>query len=547
MGRSRYEELVAKHDWATPSTFNFATDVVDRWAKQDDREALIWANAAGERGSLSFSEVSELSSRFAAALKANGIVQGDRVVVMLPRTPEWMVVMVGCLRAGVVPVPCIEMLTARDLTYRVTDSEAAAIICRSAHVGKFSDLPAQAAPVRMAVGGAEGWLNYADALSSAVLPCEAAVVRAEDPAIMYYTSGSTGGPKGVLHAARALHAWRYSAIYWLDLTPADTIWCTADTGWSKAGTSILFGPWSCGARVLLFDGPYDPRSRLAELVRNDVTVYCAPGTELSRVADEAAGIPGLRIRRTVSAGEAVTPAIAARWEAATGVRVDEAYGQTEALMLALNYPGDPVKYGSMGRPEPGCDLAVVDHDGVRVPAGEEGDLALLTPNPQLMLGYWKAPDKTDACFRPGPEGRWYVTGDRATVDEQGYLWYRGRSDDVINSAGYRIGPNEIENVLMEHPAVQACAVVGSPDAERGEIVKAFVVLRPGHQAGDALVSALQAHAKALTAPYKYPRAIAFVPELPLTATGKIRRRDLRNLEKAPAAGHAESDAPVDRH
>jgi acyl-coenzyme A synthetase/AMP-(fatty) acid ligase len=411
-----------------------------------------------------------------------------------------------------------------------------AIVCRGAHVGKFSDLPDNVARVRIAVGGAEGWLNYSDALAAAELPFEPAVVGAEDPAIMYYTSGSTGGPKGVMHAARALHAWRYSAIYWLDLTPADTIWCTADTGWSKAGTSILFGPWSCGARVFLYDGPYEPRLRLAELVRNHVTVYCAPGTELSRVADEAKCVSGLCIRRAVSAGEAVSPAVAARWEAAVGVRVDEAYGQTETLMLALNYPGDPVKYGSMGRPEPGCDLAVIDAEGHRLPVGEEGDLALLTPNPQLMLGYWKAQDNTDACFRTGPEGRWYLTGDRSTVDEEGYIWYRGRSDDVINSAGYRIGPNEIENVLMEHPAVQACAVVGSPDSERGEIVKAFIVLRPGHEAGDALVSALQTHTKALTAPYKYPRAIAFVPELPMTATGKVRRRDLRDLEKARAAG-----------
>src|SRR5262249_13095556 len=205
-------------------------------------------------------------------------------------------------------------------------------------------------------------------------------------------------------SARALHAWKYSARYWLDLTPTDIIWCTSDTGWSKAGTSILFGPWSCGSRVFLYDGPFDPDTRVAELIRNRITVYCAAGTELSRVADAAAGAEGLTLRRTVSAGEAVSPVIAARWETATGIRVDEGYGQTEALMLALNYPHEAVKYGSMGRPAPGCDLAIIDLEGRRLPPEQEGDLALLTPNPQLMLGYWMAPDKTRDCFRSGPEG-----------------------------------------------------------------------------------------------------------------------------------------------
>lgn len=535
MTRPSYRQLFADHRWDTPSHFNFAVDVVDRWAAEGDQEALIWANAAGERGSLRFSDVAALAAQLSAVLQARGLRQGDRVVIMLPRSPEWMIAMVAALRLGLVPVPCIEMLTARDLIYRVVDSGAQGIICRGEHAQKFSELPAQAAPVRIALGGAPGWLSYAGEMSGACPPAAPARVAAHEPAIMYYTSGSTGGPKGVLHAARALHAWRYSARYWLDLRPSDTIWCTADTGWSKAGTSILFGPWSCGARVFLYDGPFEPALRVAELVRNRITVYCAPGTELSRVADAAAGETGFAIRRTVSAGEAVSPSIANRWEAATGVRVDEAYGQTEGLMLALNYPDEPVRYGSMGRPAPGCELRVIDADGREVAPGVEGDLALATPNPQLMLGYWRDPDRTETCFRSGDGARWYVTGDRAIADADGYLWYCGRSDDVINSAGYRIGPTEIENVLLEHPAVANCAVVGSPDAERGEIVKAFVVLRDGHDASPVLAAELQAHAKRMTAPYKYPRAIEFIGELPMTPTGKVRRRDLRDRDRALAA------------
>jgi acyl-coenzyme A synthetase/AMP-(fatty) acid ligase len=529
--RADADQLV-DHRWNTPAEFNFAVDIVDRRARDSGGVALIWATATGYRGALRFSEVSHQTVQLAAVMRDHGLHKGDRLVIMLPRCPEWMITIVAALRLGLVPVPCIEMLTARDLIYRVVDSEARGIVCRAGQTTKFSDLPADAAPVQIALGGAPGWLDYRAEIAVERAPVVPATVATEGPAIMYYTSGCTGGPKGVLHAARALHAWRYAARYWLNLTPADKIWCTADTSWSKAGTSILFGPWCCGARVFLYDGPFDPASRVAELVRNEVIVYCAPATELSRVADAADSEAGFIIRRTVSAGEAVSPAIVRRWEAATKVRVDEAYGQTKALMLSLDYPGERVKYGSMGRPAPGCGLCVIDVDGRRLPPGEEGDLALETPNPQLMLGYWRNAERTEACFRSGPESRWFVTGDRALQDAGGYLWYCGRSDDVINSAGYRIGPTELENVLMDHPAVANCAVVGRPDAERGEIVEAFVGLQKGHEGSAALTAELQAHVKALTAPYKYPRSVELVAELLMTATGKVLRRELRDRERA---------------
>jgi acyl-coenzyme A synthetase/AMP-(fatty) acid ligase len=522
----------AEFRWETPATFNFGTDVVDRWALEADGEALVWAGAGGELERYRYSDMARLSDQFGALLRGLGVNKGDRVVVMLPRIPQWMVAMVGVLKIGAVPVPCIEMLTARDLTYRVIDADASAVVCRGRQTYKFDDLSSRQM-VRIAVEAPLGWVDYDTAMAGAAAKLTHASVAAQDPALMYYTSGSTGHPKGVLHAARALHAWRYAAVHWLDLKPDDLIWCTADTGWSKAGTSILFGPWSCGAASFLYDGPFIPRERVRLLAEHRVTVYCAPGAELYRVADEnLAGFDLSKLRRTVSAGEALSPAVAARWETATGVRVDEGYGQTEALMLAINTPGEPVRYGSMGRPLPGCDLAVIDPEGRRAPPNEEGDLALLTPSPQMMLGYWREPERTEACFRPGSEGIWYVTGDRAATDAEGYLWYRGRADDVINSAGYRIGPLEVENVLIEHPAVSACAVVGSPDPERGEIVKAFVVLESSYTPSAALKAELQDHVKALTAPYKYPRAIEFLGELPLTPTGKIRRRDLRDRERA---------------
>jgi acyl-coenzyme A synthetase/AMP-(fatty) acid ligase len=227
--------------------------------------------------------------------------------------------------------------------------------------------------------------------------------------------------------------------------------------------------------------------------------------------------------------------IAERWQAATGMPISEAYGQTEALMIVLNYPGETVKPGSMGRPSPGSRVEIIDGAGNVLPAGEEGDIALLAPHPQLMIGYWQEPERTQRCFVDGPEGRWYVTGDRGVRDDDGYIWYRGRLDDIINSAGYRIGPTEVENALLDHPDVAECAVVGKPDAARGEIVKAFVVLRAGRPADAGAVGRLQEHCKSLTAPYKYPREIAFVDSLPKTLTGKIRRSELRERERAANA------------
>lgn len=528
-----YDAMCASFRWDVPETFNFAVDVIDRWARERDGPALIWQNAAGEERTYSYSELSRLSSKLANVLRTRGVEKGDRVIVMLPRVPEWFVSIIAALRIGAVPIPCIEMLTPRDIAYRVENSEAKAAICRPEHAAKFSAVES-AIPVRIAIGEAPGWLDWHAEIAGAAATITAATVAAEDPAIMYYTSGSTGHPKAVIHASRAIYAWRVSAIYWLDLRPGEVIWCTADTGWSKAGTSILFGPLSCGACSFYYDGPFEPKERPKLLRKHGVTVYCAPGTELTRVVQEVQREDLKTLRRVVTAGEAMNPVVAERWEAATGIRIDEAYGQTEALMIALNYPGENVRYGSMGRTSPGAELAVLDSEGRRLPPGQEGDLALKAPHPQLMLGYWKDPDRTAACYLDGPEGRWFLTSDRAESDADGYFWYRGRSDDVINSAGYRIGPIEVENALAEHPSVQACAVVGSPDEERGEIVKAFVVLRSGVAGTPELTRELQDHVKSVTAPYKYPRAIAYIDELPMTITGKIRRRELRDLEAVAA-------------
>jgi acyl-coenzyme A synthetase/AMP-(fatty) acid ligase len=533
--RKRYDEIVRDFRWSLPETFNFATDVVDAWAEERDGLALLWENSAGDSASYRYSDIAELSRRMASALAAQGVGRGDRVIVMLPRIPEWQIALVACLRLGAIAIPCIEMLTTRDIAYRVSNAEATGAICRAEHVEKFAGSD-PSLTVRIAIGRAPGWTSWADAMASGTDRFESAVVGIEDPALMYYTSGSTGHPKGVLHASRALYAWRMQAYMWLDLEPGDRIWCTADTGWSKAGTSVVWGPWSCGATAVFYDGPFVPADRLRMLEKYNVSVFCASSTEILRLVDLNISTYDLSaLRRTVSAGEAMSPVAAGRWQRATGSLVSEAYGQTEALMMVLNYPSEPVRLGSMGRPQPGLDIDIVDDRGVRQNPDIEGHVALKAPSPQLMLGYWKDPERTAGCFIEGPEGRWYLSGDRGTKDADGYLWYAGRSDDVINSAGYRIGPLEVENALLEHVAVQECAVVPSPDAERGEIVKAFVVLRSGHAPSDTLAKELQDHVKSVTAPYKYPRAVEFVVDIPKTVTGKIRRRTLKDLEYGRAA------------
>jgi acyl-coenzyme A synthetase/AMP-(fatty) acid ligase len=519
--------------WAVPERFNFARDVVDHWAAAAGKPALLWCDDSGRERRFAFDEIARASCRFANLLAARGVGRGDRVIVMLPRLPEWQIAMVGALRAGAIPIPCIDMLTAKDIAYRVGHSGAVAAVTTAASTAKFAD--AARLRLRASVGAADGWLELGAALASQPEAFDAVALAADEPAIMYYTSGSTGNPKGVTHAARAIWAWRVSAWYWLDLRPDDFMWCTADTGWSKAGTSILFGPWSCGAQVLFYDGRFDPRLRLELLARHRVTVFCAAATELRRlIAEDFAGFDLSALRLAVSAGETVNPEVVRRWVEKTGVPLLDGYGQTETLMTVLNYPCLPVRPGSMGKPLPGTEVALVAADGTLASAA--GELAIRLPNPQVMLGYWQEPERAAAARATIDGVEYWLTGDVVSRDADGYLFYAGRADDVISSAGYRIGPMEVENALIEHPAVQESAAVASPDAERGEVVKAFVVLRPGHAPSAALALELQEHVKRVTAPYKYPRRIEFVAELPKTASGKLRRRELRDREFAAAAG-----------
>ena len=535
-----YGRAFEGHRLDTPAEFNFGADVVDAWARDPSKLALVWCDADGIERRLTFDDVARASNRVANRLAARGVVKGDRVVVMLPRIPEWQIALTACLKLGAIPIPCITMLTERDVAYRVGHSGAAAAITLSGETGKFGD--AAALKARIAIGpSCTGWETWPSTRTESEV-FDASTVAAEDPAIMYYTSGSTGAPKGVLHAARGLHAWRVSAWYWLTLTAEDTMWCTADTGWSKAGTSIYFGPWSQGSAVLFHDGPFDARRRFELMERYRVTVFCAAATELRRlVLEDVSGFDLSALRLAVSAGESVNPEIIDAWKQRTGVDLLDGYGQTETLMTVLNYPGMPLKPGSMGRPLPGVEAAVLDEHGRLRTRDARGRLVIRAPNPQLMLGYWNDPELTEAQYVEIEGERWFVTGDTVDADAGGYLFYFGRDDDVIGSSGYRIGPQEVENALIEHPAVQESAVVGLPDTDRGQIVAAFVIAAQGFEPGAALAAELQEHVKRVTAPYKYPRRIEFLDSLPKTVSGKIQRGVLRRAySRAPPGAGATS-------
>jgi len=526
----RYEDLAASFRWAVPEDFNFGA-LVDAWATDRSRVALYWEDEAGHTARWTFWDVRQASTRFMNVLAGLGVARGDPVLVMLPRVPEWQVAMIGALKLGALVIPCTGSLRAKDIAYRVRHSGARAIVTTAEQVAEVEAALAGGLelPVRLALGGAPaGWHDLERVLARAAPSGVPARTRGDEPALCFYTSGTTGEPKAVLHAHAYTFAHRYTGEYWLDLRRTDLHWTTSDTGWAKAAYGVLFGPWMNGVPVFMFNGRFDPERELALLERYEVSVFCAPPTEYRLLVKEDLARWRLpRLRHCAGAGEPLNPEVIHAWHDAFGLIVHDGYGQTETVLLAANLPGLPIRPGSMGKPFPGHDLRVIGEDGVELPPGEVGDLALRGAPPSLFREYWRNAEETAACRR----GEWYVTGDRGRRDEDGYLWFVGRADDVIISAGYRIGPFEVESALLEHPAVVESAVVASPDAVRGEIVKAFVVLRPGHAPGDDLVQALQDHVKRVTAPYKYPRAIEFVESLPKTVSGKIRRVELRERER----------------
>jgi acyl-coenzyme A synthetase/AMP-(fatty) acid ligase len=559
--------------------FNFARDVFDAHAATDPaRLALLVVDEAGGEERHAFGELSERSRRLAHALLARGLHPGQTVLLLLPRRAEWWEALLACLRAGLVANPATTQLTERDLASRLPAAEVAAVLTdadlaprvdaalaraeRSVVLKLVTDGEAASAADVLARSpaappGGVPWTPWA-ALGADDVPGEwiATETTPDTPALLFFTSGTTGAPKMALHTQESCgRGHRTTGELWLGLNPTDLHWNLSDTGWAKAAWSSFFAPWICGAAVFAHHAArFSPRATLELLARHPVTTLCgAPTNYRMLIREDLSAFRFPHLRSCTAAGEPINPEVLAVWQRATGVPIRDGYGQTETVLCIGNLPGAELRPGSMGRPAPGWEIELLDEHGASVPPGAEGEIAIrCRPRRPLGLfaGYWKDAERTAAVFR----GDFYCTGDRATRDEDGYVWFVGRADDVIKSAGYRIGPFEVESALLEHPDVVESAVVGVPDELRGQRVKAFVVLAPAaaarvglaadaadaaDAAGEtvppdrcaaarlALVAELQRFVQERTAPYKYPRDIEFMPALPKTVSGKIRRAELR--------------------
>src|SRR5919112_767707 len=465
---------------------SFVAEVVD--SADRSRLALVAISADGERREISFGEVADRSARLAGALAARGVARGDVVMTVVGNRPEWAYAMLACWRLGAVAQPCTEQLRPADLRARMEMVEPRAVVADARDL----DLVTRA--------GFDGpILVVPDEALFEAAPLAASECALEEPALIVFTSGTAGEPKPVRHGHGYLYGQRVQAEHWYGAGPGDLCWCTAASGWSLSARNAFVAAWLRGAAALLHDARFDPEERLDLIERERVSVLCMSPTEYRAIAKRTELRPLPALRHAVAAGEPLNPEVVLTWAEAVGVSVHDGYGQTETGHLTGMPIGPPVKPGSMGRPLPGFKAWI-----------DAGELVI-------------DPAAVPTFFVDGDRNRPWRTGDRVSEDEDGYLWFAGRTDDVIISAGYRIGPFEVESALVAHPAVAEAAVVAAPDAERGAVVRAVVVLRDGFAPSDALVAELQDHVKDVTAPYKYPRIVDFVSELPKTASGKVRR------------------------
>ncbi|WP_246187995.1 acetate--CoA ligase [Paenibacillus tengchongensis] len=539
----RWEDVASAFSWYTSGKVNMAHEAVDRHVLEGrgDRTALIYSDAGSEER-YSFSELREQSNRVGNVLRGLGIGKGDRVFIFMPRCPALYFSLLGILKVGAVAGPLFEAFMETAVKDRLEDSGAVALITTPELLQrvKRAELPELRHIVVVGGTGAsdEGTISYEQATAAASGELETEWLSLEDGLIMHYTSGSTGKPKGVYHLQRAMIQHYYTGKAVLDLKEADVYWCTADPGWVTGTSYGIFAPWLNGVTNIVRGGRFSPQDWYRTIERYRVTVWYSAPTAFRMLmgAGEGAlqGVDISSLRHVMSVGEPLNPEVVRWGQRVYRQRIHDTWWMTETgAQLICNYPAMDIKPGSMGRPLPGIEAAILDDRGHRLPPYAMGNLAIRTPWPSVMGAIWNNPDKFNEHFRiPG----WYVSGDSAYMDEDGYFWFQGRIDDVINSSGERIGPFEVESKLVEHPAVAEAGVIGKPDTLRGEIIKAFIALREGFTPTDTLKEEISAFVKAGLSAHAAPREIEFKEKLPKTRSGKIMRRVLKAWELQLPAG-----------
>ncbi len=533
---STYDEVVSSFRWDIPEHYNIGVDICDKWAEQPDRLALIFENESGQVEKYSFQDFKRLSNKLANGLKASGIGQGDRFAILLPQCPETAISHIAAYKIGAIAIPLFTLFGTDALSYRLANSAAKGIVTDSANLAKimeiWENLPDLQVVIVIRGEKSDKVLDFEKLIEKGSADFRPVQTRADDPALIIYTSGTTGPPKGALHAHRVLLGHLPGVEFPHNFFPQenDFFWTPADWAWIGGLIDVLFPSWHHGVPVLAHRAKkFDPEEAFHLIARYNIRNAFMPPTalKLMRQVKNPRSQYSFKMRSIGSGGETLGEELLDWGREVFDLAINEFYGQTEANLVVGNCAAIMKNLpGSMGRTVPGHTLAVVDGKGQPIPPGTVGEVAVQRPDPVMFLEYWKNPEATADKYA----GDWCLTGDLARQDEEGYFWFVGRKDDVITSAGYRIGPAEIEDCIMKHPAVGMVAVVGSPDDLRTEIVKAFIVLKADIEASVDLADRIKEFVKVRLAAHEYPREIEFVAELPMTATGKIMRKDLKALE-----------------
>ncbi len=534
MGEFNYQKEYDNWTWNIPEQYNIGYDVVDKHAasKNKNKVALFWENAEGKSAKFTFSDMKLLTDKFGNVLKDLGLHKTDRFLLRLPNIPEFQVTFLGGVKIGAVPIPTSVMFRPEEIKYRINDSDARLVITTLQHVKEVVEIKEACPSLKhiMLVGNScDEFLSYETLMNAASKNLDIENTSKEDMAFFCYTSGTTGSPKGAVHAHRWVPGNDPSVRYWQQGKNDDIIAHTGDLNWIfPLGNGFLY-PWRWGISTLIYDGRFNPKRWFELLEKYSITNLASVPTayRMFLTVDNAEKTYDVSsLRHCISAGEPLNPEVIKEWRRRFNLEIYDGIGMTEVMVYLSNMPGVPIKPGSCGKPQPGKICEILDKKGEPLPAGSPGVLAVKKTDPGLFQEYWNKPDKTAESF----SNNWFLTGDVLYKDEDGYFWFSGRDDDLIMASGYRISPFEVESAIISHPAVLECAVVASPDKLRGVTVKAYVILHDSSEGSGELVKAIQEHTKKVAAPYKYPREIEFVEELPKTQSGKIKRKNLRELE-----------------